>query len=469
MRTLWVRWVRVVVASGLAGLMGWGCAGSGEASGSGWAATDRPLAAFLPSHVGDLDARLNRVRSASGYEGALVYPLGTSVWRDRDRDAQPLIQAAIDGLPERGGTVSLPAGVISIEAPIRIERSNVRLMGAGRDRTVIRFADGAMRGAVLDCIEIVGESMGSPIENVYIHDLGVDANYWDQPGSYNPRAIDADFADRVLVHNVTIANAFVGLTFGLGVTEATAWNVTVTNWHNDAFNASGDFQSGGARDILFYYCTARDALNERRGGSPGNRNNAWEIEDGASEVTLVYCTVVNASGNGFAVRNHAYDGPLATGPVTFIRCVAENVDNHGFHVVGNTWPNQVGGITLHECRSDSVSTFTKGIEGAGLELTGLRIFDSAFSASVSIGPVRNSVILNSEFRALTVWSFEGGGPLLTTPSSSWETRLRVIESSIAEELSVFGDLGGVSLIDTALPPRTNLSLGESQTIADEER
>ena len=202
-----------------------------------------PRAALLPLHVGDIERRIARVRDTPAFDNAVVRPLGRASWRS-PRDVQPLIQAAIDGLPPDGGTVLLPPGELTIAGPIRITRSDVAIRGAGPDRTLIRYGDLAMQGDVLDAIEIRGPARAEPVRNVHIADLAIDANYWNQPGSYHPRGIDSDNASRLLVENVRVDNAFVGLTFGLGVSDATAFNVTISNWHNDAFNASGDEQDG---------------------------------------------------------------------------------------------------------------------------------------------------------------------------------------------------------------------------------
>lgn len=48
------------------------------------------------------------------------------------------IQAAIDGLPDGGGTISLPPGVYDLTEPIRL-RPGIRLVGAGQGATVLRF------------------------------------------------------------------------------------------------------------------------------------------------------------------------------------------------------------------------------------------------------------------------------------------------------------------------------------------
>jgi hypothetical protein len=359
-------------------------------------------------------------------------------------DARPAIQAAIDALPESGGTVRLPAGDFELRSPVVIERSNVRLVGAGPGRTTLRFADYAMGGEILDCVEIRGAGERGAVSNVTIAELTIDANYWKQPGSYNPRGIDSDYATDVVVRNVRITRAFVGLTFGLGVHYAVASNVVIDDYHNDGFNVSGDVESAGAGPAAFVGCVARDALNERRGGSPGNRNNAWEIEDGAANIVLIACRVENVSGNGFAVRNHGFYDDCTTGPVTMIGCRATNVDGNGFFVIGNRHPNNVAAVTLSGCSSDSVTTFTKGVRG-------LMLHDCDFSATTSIGPAENAVVTGSTLRDLTVWSF----PVTVDgdADASYVTSVLIENSVIERQLSVFGDVGNVEVRESRVPAR----------------
>lgn len=60
----------------------------------------------------------------------------------------PSLQAAIDALPEAGGTVRLPPGTFDIDEPLRIAVSDVLLEGAGT-ATHIRNVNGEGRSAVL--------------------------------------------------------------------------------------------------------------------------------------------------------------------------------------------------------------------------------------------------------------------------------------------------------------------------------
>ncbi len=83
------------------------------------------------------------------------------------------IQAALDNLPESGGTVILKAGVYSVIQPICLSRDNLTLRGAG-STTILRLADTA------NCpVVIMGSTSNYPTEvvkNLRVCDLDIDGN-----------------------------------------------------------------------------------------------------------------------------------------------------------------------------------------------------------------------------------------------------------------------------------------------------
>lgn len=311
-----------------------------------------------------------------------------------------------------------------IRSAVRIGRDGVTLDGRG---ATIRFADNAMGGEIVDCVEVLG-SLGDPVEGVTVKNLTIDANYWNQPGSHNPRGFDSDHARDLLVESVTIVNAFVGLTFGLGVEGAEARGCTVRRYFDDAFNASGDGVSGGASDVLFEGCLAEDARNEANGGPPGVRNNAWEIEDGAQDITVRGCAVRNVDGNGFAVRNH--DGDVSTARIAFLSCSAENVSGLGWHAFSGGFPNRVESIRLVGCSSDSVVRLHKDIRG-------LRIERCVFDAAVTLGPARDAEITASTFGWLRIWTEPPPGDSLG--GSSYQPAYRFENCVLRREPWILGD------------------------------
>jgi len=83
------------------------------------------------------------------------------------------IQQALDGLPERGGEVVLPAGIFEVRQPIVLRRPHQALRGSG-NATVLRLADAA------NCpVIILGEPINNPeitIKQLGLSDFFIDGN-----------------------------------------------------------------------------------------------------------------------------------------------------------------------------------------------------------------------------------------------------------------------------------------------------
>ena len=54
----------------------------------------------------------------------------------------PLNETAIGAALNRGGMIRLPAGTVEITRPLRVTKSGTKLIGSGRDATVLRMAFG---------------------------------------------------------------------------------------------------------------------------------------------------------------------------------------------------------------------------------------------------------------------------------------------------------------------------------------
>ncbi|MDP7011506.1 MAG: glycosyl hydrolase family 28-related protein [Verrucomicrobiota bacterium] len=319
---------------------------------------------------------------------------------DGKSDDAPAIQRAIEQVAKTGGRVSLPAAPkpYIIRTSLVISADNIELYGPG---ATIKLADETSGGKIIDCIIIEGTEK-KPVSGVRIHGLTIDANYWKQTGSANPRGIDSDWATKLVIEKVTIKRPFVGLTFGLGVTHSEARDCTVNQWHNDAFDVSGDAKTGSTHHIRFIRCLARKSPNETDGGLAGRRNNAWEIEDGCNDVELVDCVVEDAGGTGFGVRNHGWPHAVATRRISFTRCRTKNVRS-GWVVRGTDHQVTVSGVKLIKCQTDAVgSTFTQGVGGieitdssfTGLLLLGMRGTQAA-ELEIADRPARDVIISNT--------------------------------------------------------------------------
>ena len=363
---------------------------------------------------------------------------------DGKSDDAPAIQRAIEQVSKSGGRVSFPAATkpYIIRTSLVVSADNVELYGPG---ATIKLADEVNAGKVIDCIIIQGTEK-KPVSGVRIHGLTIDANYWKQTGSANPRGIDSDWATKLVVEKVTIKRPFVGLTFGLGVTHSEARDCTINQWHNDAFDVSGDAKSGSTHHIRFIRCRARNSPNETDGGLPGRRHNAWEIEDGCNDVELIDCAVEDAGGTGFGVRNHSWPHPVATQRIAFTRCKTKNVRS-GWVVRGTDHQVTVAGVKLIKCQSDAVSsTFAQGVVGieitdssfTGLLLLGMRATQAA-ELEIAGRPVRDVIIRNT-----SIGRFKANLKPGNNGKIDYQPTARLINVK-AESAQVFGNLKSLKI------------------------
>ncbi|MBB77155.1 MAG: hypothetical protein CMJ75_21835 [Planctomycetaceae bacterium] len=227
-------------------------------------------------------------------------------------DCLPAIQRALDQVVATGGVVSFPASdkPYLVRGTIQVRTSDTVLAGAG---ATIKLADGVANGtrqqrtteSQVHVIHIAGTSE-KPVQRVQLLGLAIDANIYQQADYYNPRAVVTEYASQVLVRDVKILRAFVGLDFGAGSSHCEARDCVIEDWTEDAFDASGDADKGSGavtRHITFVRCHARNA--------PNSTGNAWEIEDGVRHIRVVDCSVCNVPrGNAFGIRNHWTAGPV---------------------------------------------------------------------------------------------------------------------------------------------------------------
>ena len=318
-------------------------------------------------------------------------------------DDTAAIQGAIDAVEEAdGGVVLFPPSEREyiVTKTLRIDASGVELRGYG---ATIKLADHAGDDAAVDVLEVVGTEE-APVDGVTITGLTIDGNYWAQTNGGSPRCIDFDFATRAVVRDVHLKRGFVSMTFGKGCSQCTAIRCTATQWHNDAFNASGDGVSGACKSIAFIDCHARNAPNERDGGLPGSRDEAWEIEDGAQDVFVVNCSVENAGGKGFGVRNHDGYKTEITENINFINCSVRGVTGVGWRINSLTETNVTRRIRVLDCYSDAPVSLSGTVADA--------IISGRFDGGITIGspgktgPTRQIALRDLSTNALSIFGVD---------------------------------------------------------------
>jgi nitrous oxidase accessory protein NosD len=118
------------------------------------------------------------------------------------------IQAALDALPAAGGCVCLKVGTHAIDRPLRIDRSNVVLMGESQG-AVVRRTGGS---AILE----IGSATG--VADVVIERLGLESAVGDEPESDSVFLLRMFASERVVIRGCRISAAFrfVGAAIEIG-------------------------------------------------------------------------------------------------------------------------------------------------------------------------------------------------------------------------------------------------------------
>jgi hypothetical protein len=361
---------------------------------------------------------------------------------DGRTDDAPAIQQAINRVSATGGRVLLPPSErpYLIGSSLVIAADNVELDAIG---ATVQLTDGASSGKEVHCL-VVGGTEVKPICGVVVRGLTVDANYWNQQEAKRPRGIECNWATNVLFENVTVRRAWVSLAFSQGSSHSEARDCTVSQWHNDGFDASGDGVTGATHHIKFVRCRAVDSPNQSNGGLPGSRDDAWEIEDGAVDIELIDCVVENAGGKSFGIRNHPPSG-RHTRNITFVRFRSTNAGPG--YAMSLSQDNSVDGIRLVDCQSDAGLSFRGPIRD--VEITGGKFIGPVSFSAADPGaprPPRNVTISGAEFAELSVNLQPGNDG-----QSGYQPTLVMTQTKVFKRFVVVGDKQHLSVKNCQLP------------------
>ncbi len=339
---------------------------------------------------------------------------------DGSTDSTQAIQSAIDAAATAAGRVVVPPAEAPyvISSTLHIRASGIELVGEG---ATIRFADNA-NGEDEPTVILVSGSEENPIRDVVLSGLTVDANFYAQKGAERPRGIEFRFVEGARVTDVTIQRPFVGLDFGRGCVNGEARGVTIIDFAEDGFDASGDaneFSGAKTRDIRFVDVVARDA--------PRSDGNAFEIEDGVQNVLVENSTVENVAGNGFGLRNHFVKGKQDHSRNVELRNVTVRGVGGQFAIYGRcARPEAFPENSYHEMKLTDVDA-----EGP-----------VAF-----IGPIEGLVITGGSFAAIYL-GLEGPDDAPSAEKALATAKLTGLE---AEKIRINGTAGQIALANLTLP------------------
>jgi hypothetical protein len=198
-----------------------------------------------------------------------------SVSADASGGARAAIQAAIDSLPEEGGTVFLSAGRYVLDGLVHINRSNVTLRG--ETGTVLALADGVKQANLLIGSDAQKPDPVNKIRHVTISGIEFDGNKDKQDSEFHPtkpwlrnNTIDIRGVDDLLIENVDCHDARSG-----GVVAS--WSceriiIRASSFHHNFFDGIALYSS---RDILVsgFFCF-------------GNKSAALSLDNKLRNVTF---------------------------------------------------------------------------------------------------------------------------------------------------------------------------------------
>jgi len=251
----------------------------------------------------------------------------------------PAVSAAIEQ-SQPGDTVQLAAGEYAIAEAVR-PKSRTRLIGAGQDKTILRFVSEKPGQAILL----------SGVEDVEVAQLTVD-------GNSNPQAAQGIYgvrSRRLNIHHVAVRNLVKNEMFGPmgihfngnnptregGVTDSVIADCTVENIGVGASFGCGIRMSWGSSRNQVLRCTVR---NTGRGGIFG--------DNGSNDLIIRDNVVTGSGGEGLGIEVWGHCD----------RCIVEN--NKVDH-----WLS-IGGCDWCSVRRNTVASTDGTCKPFGLEIIG---------------------------------------------------------------------------------------------------
>ena len=357
----------------------------------------------LRKHVGVLAAIALLAATARAAQAADISVLDFGAVADGKTDCADAIAKALAAAGKAGGgRVILPAAKqpYLVGRTVRVAQSNVEFLGQG---ATLKMADTAIASSKSHALHLSG-SKTAPIRNVTVRGLTVDANFWNQKNTVprtrrgktvqvflKPRGILVEYAQNALLDKVHVRRAWVSLAFGRGVVNGEARDCTVSQWHNDGFDAAQ-----AARDIRFTRCKAFSARHGANGGLSGRRDGAWEIEEGVRDVTMTDCVVEGTDAIGFKLRSH--NTVTVNRNVRFIRCKVLPPSTTGWLILGRDHDTRTVGALLEECETAGGVLCANGAEDVTIK--GGRF------GSVTLRWPRSAVVEGARMGQVNIWAEE---------------------------------------------------------------
>ena len=375
---------------------------------------------------------------------------------DGKHDDAPAIQAAVR-LAEQlgGGRVVIPAtdAFYLLGSTIRIRRHHVTLTGP---KARLKLKNGVGR---IHLLHIGGDgATRSVAEHIQVSGLLLDGNYRRQPQQRAgglPRCIWVEHAGHVVIRDITVNDAWCGVSLATNTRDCLVENVTVTDWDHDAFGASGWGVNGGCTDVTFRRCRAVDTPQCVK---------AWEVEEGEQRILLEDCVVENlgGTGTGFYIRHHGYRWPVLVDDVTFRRCRVSKVNGDGFRIATSPGPQirpgiRTRNIRLLDCQCVGRTTIAWGVENIlvrggrfdGPVCLGFAAGTKPLEGNGTKGPVRSVTLQETRTGQLLINSQIGNptGKLGDTIHPDYVPRIRLLQVQQDRPARIIGEGARIEIRD----------------------
>ncbi len=300
------------------------------------------------------------------------------------------IQAAINAAQSAGGgTVFFPPGKAPyiVRSTITIKGDNITLLGYDATIKMAYNRDTAH--------EINKLILANGADKLTIAGLTLDGNSKSQQQlGYVLLLRDVKGG---LIKDCHLKSAVVVMHFARDCSDIISRDCLVSDWFHDAYSLTAENRTGSCHDITYLNCHAIGSFGKGRDG-------AWEFEDGVQNVWVIDCSVQNANGNGFTVKNHTtWPKPQVTRNINYINCYVTNVTGKNWYLHSRTETNVVRDITLINCSADGRLVMLNDLQNvviSGGRFSGLELGVHNNAKT----PLKNFRIDNIQANKFNIWA-----------------------------------------------------------------
>lgn len=285
----------------------------------------------------------------------------------------PTLQAALDALPAEGGLVRLPAGVFEIDKPLRVEKEDVCIEGAGTATLIKNLNESSLPALLLsdpDCKNPKTDRKHS-LWRIRLSNFRVTGNPRSGAG------IEARQIDEIFVQGVTVSeNGGAGIRLDYCYEDPRIADCLIT------YNKGAGINLQGCHDIVVSACQFEE------------NQDALHCFDGFN-LCMTGCCVDDHLGNGVVIEN-TYGSVVSGNMIEECNGTAIVLDRdcYGITLSANVIAHNGGGIDLRDAHGCAVSANTFTI----LKTNAVRIGPDSGRITVSANNFSNSYIGDGQVR-----------------------------------------------------------------------